>query len=622
MGKSSAVWTPSNEAEINSMYCATSNRIEIHTCLILTRDKRKLYACTELGDNVLECYRRRVERQPPASQKQQQQQAIADSKKQLQQQQGNKRPPAPPAPPRNCWKFNGSLDQNWDKISGLVFSADETYMLASVIWGFKVIYMLTGQSKPLRFPASVKNIQIGYKKLTFPALFSRDNKYVVAGVRDNIYIWETSYGLYIKALDAHYGRITCLLGSFRDDKNLVLSSSMDKSIKIWNLNNIMEEDYPLSRMDKPIETLHASVNGWICMAQSRNQLAIYSLKDGKIKHQLCNNPHGAIFSCAAMTSTGTYAASSESNRLIIWDIEERRPTFISSSQSSLIHIRQIVFHQSEMCILVATLDVNAKLVKIGNYTVPDGEPTFSLEYNIKPEAEYRPFVVTTDDTYLVVFRNDKKQDQLSVYAAADGTALHVIKLQFTGYRNDFTRMVPMRDRPHFLALIDQEKGNLINLKEKKFVRSVKNWNGHATKDDKYGLYAPTRGGLELIDLKSGGKVKVMIPKVAEGVFDVDTVISEDNRVVAYYHSGKRTIRLFRLEDGRKIADYKSAAKVRCMICTHDSRNLIIGCEDGTLNMLIIADPHHEESVRFLSDWRHEQRILFSRDGTTTHTINI
>ena len=107
MVKSSAVWTPSNEAEINSTSSrATSNRIEIHTCLILTRDKRKLYACTELGDNVLECYRRPVERQPPGSQKQQQQQAIADNKKQLQQQQqDNKRPPAPPAPPRNWNRF-------------------------------------------------------------------------------------------------------------------------------------------------------------------------------------------------------------------------------------------------------------------------------------------------------------------------------------------------------------------------------------------------------------------------------------------------------------------------------------------------------------------------------------
>lgn len=170
------------------------------------------------------------------------------------------------------------MDDNYEKIFCLVLSDDENYMLGVVTWGFKVFYLLTGQSKPLRFPVGVKNIQIGYKKLSFSALFSKDNKYVVAGVRDNIYLWDTSYGTFLKTLDAHYGRITNLLGSFKEQKNIVVSSSMDKTIKIWNLNNILEEDFPLDHLEKPIEALHVSIVATIVMAQSRNQLAIYSLK--------------------------------------------------------------------------------------------------------------------------------------------------------------------------------------------------------------------------------------------------------------------------------------------------------------------------------------------------------
>lgn len=107
---------------------------------------------------------------------------------------------------------------------------------------------------------------------------------------------------------------------------------------------------------------------------------------------------------------------------------------------------------------------------------------------------------------------------------------------------------------------------------------------------------------------------MLIPKVAEGVFDVDTLITENDKHVIYYHSGRRTIRAFRLEDGKKIADYKSTAKVRCMVCSQDSKNLIIGCEDGTVNMLIIADPEEEDYVNYLRDWRNEQLALFSREG--------
>jgi hypothetical protein len=148
---------------------------------------------------------------------------------------------------------------------------------------------------------------------------------------------------------------------------------MDKTIKIWNLNNIMEEDFPLHHLEKPIEALYVSTVTGMVLAQSRNQLALISLKDGKIKHQLCHNPHGAIFSCATMTSTGAFAASSESNRLVIWDLEEKKPCYVSTSQSSVVHIKQMKFHQSEIYLLVATLDTNNKLVTISNYILPDGE---------------------------------------------------------------------------------------------------------------------------------------------------------------------------------------------------------------------------------------------------------
>lgn len=152
------------------------------------------------------------------------------------------------------------------------------------------------------------------------------------------------------------------------------------------------------------------------------------------------------------------------------------------------------------------------------------------------------------------------------------------------------------------------------MRDKKYVRSIKNWNGRFTRDDKYGLYAPTRGGLELLDLKNGARVKVFIPKVAEGVFDVDTLITGNDMHIIYYHTGKRTIRVYRISDGKKLADYKSTAKIKTMLCAQDNRSIIFGCEDGTVNMLLIADPEDEEGVENLRTWRQDQLSLYSRDS--------
>ena len=37
---------------------------------------------------------------------------------------------------------------------------------------------------------------------------------------------------------------------------------------------------------------------------------------------------------------------------------------------------------------------------------------------------------------------------------------------------------------------------------------------------RYGLYAPSRGGLDMLDLRHGTVVRTLIPKIAEGIFNV------------------------------------------------------------------------------------------------------
>lgn len=54
-----------------------------------------------------------------------------------------------------------------------------------------------------------------------------------------------------------------------------------------------------------------------------------------------------------------------------------------------------------------------------------------------------------------------------------------------------------------------------------------------------------RGGLELIELRKGTTVKTYIPKVAEGVFTIISMFNRTDEYVLYYHSGRKTIRVFR-----------------------------------------------------------------------------
>ena len=44
-------------------------------------------------------------------------------------------------------------------------------------------------------------------------------------------------------------------------------------------------------------------------------------------------------------------------------------------------------------------------------------------------------------------------------------------------------------------------GVVFDVRTKKHVRTIRRWSGQVTKDGRLGLYAPSRGGLELVHLK-------------------------------------------------------------------------------------------------------------------------
>ena len=46
---------------------------------------------------------------------------------------------------------------------------------------------------------------------------------------------------------------------------------------------------------------------------------------------------------------------------------------------------------------------------------------------------------------------------------------------------------------------------------------------------KYGFYAPNIGGFSLIDLKTGKIVKTFTSRIAEGIFSVKTLFTNDNK---------------------------------------------------------------------------------------------
>lgn len=103
----------------------------------------------------------------------------------------------------------------------------------------------------------------------------------------------------------------------------------------------------------------------------------------------------------------------------------------------------------------------------------------------------------------------------------------------------------------------------------------------------------------MIELKKGATVKTFIPKVAEGVFTIICLFNSTDEYVLYYHSGRKTVRVFRMEDTKMIANYRVQAELTAIKSTIDGRAVVLGTVDGCLSVLAIADPQIPEMVQYL-----------------------
>ena len=123
--------------------------------------------------------------------------------------------------------------------------------------------------------------------------------------------------------------------------------------------------------------------------------------------------------------------------------------------------------------------------------------------------------------------------------------------------------------------------------------------GSCSKDGRYGLYAPSRGGLDLLDLRHGTILRTLIPKIAEGIFNVKCMFNETTEYVLYYHSGRKTLRVFRISDGEMIANYRVQSDLTAIESTTDGNSIALGMADGNLSVLTIADPNKPLMVEYL-----------------------
>lgn len=341
---------------------------------------------------------------------------------------------------------------------------------------------------------------------------------------------------------------------------------------------------------------------------TRSCVGVWELRSGHLLSTLADSHLGAIVTHAEITADGKFIVSSETGKLLIWNRVTEQVLFRDDQPG----IQQIKFLENyERILSISCANINRKtdemdgsdLIAVARIRqIPSGNLHSQFEYPFRmiPGVPFRNAVITSDNNHIVVVTIDKtNKDCISVYSMAGN---HIHKIPLRGYNiKEVLNVIQLPHKPTQIGVVGNEKGTIIDIKTKRHIRSILKWNGSCTHDGKFGLFAPNRGGLELLELRKGVTVKTFIPKVAEGVFTVICMFTEGDEYVLYYHSGKKTLRVFRTSNTSMIANYRMQAELTAIKSTTDGKGLVLGTVDGCVSVLSIADSDNEETFKYLAD---------------------
>ncbi|KAL7638639.1 UNVERIFIED_CONTAM: hypothetical protein RMT77_011211 [Armadillidium vulgare] len=476
----------------------------------------------------------------------------------------------------------------------LQLSFEEMHLIGTHMAGFEIWEIESGKVWSLSLPHGVRNISTQVLQST-SCVLSRGFKYAVAGVRKNLYVWDLETCELVKVLDAHFGRIIGMESLTCGPWNSIITSSLDRTVKVWNINNIFEQVHVIDRHELQVDSISLAPKHPLGVTVTRNCVGIWNLKLGRLVAKLADSPLGAIVTHAQITKDARYIVSTESGHILIWNYKAQKVLFKTEQKD----VQQIILlDEDTKFVAVSKISPNPAEVigQVVTRSIPDGELIYEFDFPIRT---FRNIAITSDGLFLVVPSAEGMKDVLLVYHAKTGTQVHKMILKYPGYK-DFHMIVPLPNKATQIALIDSDKGNVVDIKTKKFVRSIPKWGGKVTHDGKYGLFAPARGGLELLELRHGNSVRTLIPRIAEGVFSVICMFTENDEYVLYYHGGRKTLRVFRLTDGKMIANYRVQAELTAIAGSADGRSIVLGTLDGCLSSLSIADPTKEDVHEMLA----------------------
>lgn len=154
------------------------------------------------------------------------------------------------------------------------------------------------ERRHLQLPVDICNVCISANESQIKSIVvsANQSEHLVAAYNKVLLFYDLEKGVLTRSVEAHSARISQILClSLARDSNhtkvspttTIVSASMDKSVKLWNLDNIHKDSHDIECSGQPIEYMSvASHKETIAACLESNELIIWNWSEGVIKDRL------------------------------------------------------------------------------------------------------------------------------------------------------------------------------------------------------------------------------------------------------------------------------------------------------------------------------------------------
>ena len=510
-----------------------------------------------------------------------------------------------------------------DKIAEISLSHNETVLLVRghshlVLYDVREEIVTTTLQRPDDVPAEFKLPRSRYYDIGFTqAIFSPDDKFLIATIFRKIYVWQISNAHLLTTLQAPVGIIrTMQMSSYQS--LIITHMEGTKSIHVWNLGDAIGHVTSLDKLTAPVKEILFSADSKTAFVSCKesDEIGIFDMATGKLKDLLT---HDSNVTKMAITPDGRHAfivtEPTSKNRVNkIWNIPERRVIYEFGSTSG--HV--MPFTNSSSIYHITKMNASFKSpysMSVFNFTDKDFE-----EIKLEHEVRYiisEPFI-SDRDRYLVIHAADDYADNKALYMDTSICAIPIANLEtMNKYKTVdiqphikvtrilHTRAVP--NNPYTVVVLYTNERDPVNRPP--------------TADSQLG-YEHCYGFL-IFDVCSGVVCQVIDTLLApstpiehvlfttnisvcvddkSNIFDMGTghyvkqLSTTQARPRKFALNGKALIYLdgqhifvLRVSDGSEMARCDAHCEVTSVEVGRDDHTVVIGCEDGTILSYILID---------------------------------